>query len=280
MSLICQKVKECQGAAHSLHKISTNDSTRMAGVVRNTFDEILSRLKIEWGILCQHLTSVLTFSHEISDASSNASSEATDDDTKQLMVAVEGLAKSSQDVVESHASILELYGSAKHAILNHLHKHAASRKTKNRRAAVQEVFESEVESCEGCNLFTAFYATHLLAADNEVHPQPRPRRRSTDDEGVLALRTFEDTLHGMSPHLDDLSAFWRARSVDFSPASPDSESRTSTIASCYTWKIDAAVTNENRESISISLQALEMYVREEKRPKGRWERCLEWLRKS
>jgi hypothetical protein len=86
---------------------------------------------------------------------------------------------------------------------------------------------------------------------------------------------FEENLHGMSPHLIDLTAFWRARSTNLSPTSPDA-----TSCKSYTWKIDTAIASKNRETISESIQALGMYVQDEKRPKGKWERLLVGLKRS
>jgi hypothetical protein len=103
-----------------------------------------------WQLLLQHLDLVLSFSHEVADASNESSSlDDIDGDTMRWSVALEELAKSSQEVVESHTVVLELFALGRGAISTHMRRHSISRKTKKMRAAAKEALDvSEFEYCK------------------------------------------------------------------------------------------------------------------------------------
>jgi hypothetical protein len=124
----------------------------MTGVVRDSFDDILFSVKTEWQLLLQHLDLVLAFSHEVADASQESSLDDIDSDTVRWSVALEELTRSSQEVVQSHTCVLELFAPARGAISTHMRKHSISRKTKQKRAAIEALDLSEFE-CKSIELF-------------------------------------------------------------------------------------------------------------------------------
>ena len=133
------------------------------------------------------------------------------------------------------------------------------------------------------NLSTSFSTFTVNNGGQEESTSPSSKRRDSDMDGILTLGLFEDTLHEMTQHLEDLSSFWRARSVDFPDPSPDRPSPITTMETFYALNIDADVIHEHRETISACLDTLGTYARDapsERRVKGRWGRWREWLKGS